>query len=141
MGNPVRLREKRQAESDRRDPWKAGQPPPEGHAEAVAHGSADGKHVLNRCLKEYIHTAVGVVGVSAGPFGGARVIQLLPVMRELGLVMIFSDVNVGGVSQVFGESGELKDAAYIRRTHRFLKELIWMAETLRHGREHIAQRA
>ncbi len=100
------------------------------------------KHVLDSCLKEYIHKAVGVVGVSAGPFGGTRVIQhLLPVMRELGLVMIFSDVNVGGVSKVFGESGELKDAAYTRRTHRFLNELIWMAETLRHGREHIAQRA
>ena len=100
------------------------------------------KHVLDSCLKEYIHKAVGVVGVSAGPFGGTRVIQhLLPVMRELGLVMIFSDVNVGGVSKVFSESGELKDEAYIRRTHRFLNELIWMAETLRHGREHIAQRA
>src|SRR5262249_15619999 len=52
------------------------------------------KHVLDTCLKEYIHKAVGIVGVSAGPFGGARVIQnLLPVMRELGLVTIFWDVN------------------------------------------------
>ena len=42
------------------------------------------KHVLDSCLKEYIHKAVGIVGVSAGPFGGARVIEnLLPVMREL----------------------------------------------------------
>src|SRR5215468_10540260 len=40
------------------------------------------KHVLDSCLKEYIHKAVGIVGVSAGPFGGSRVIQnLLPVMR------------------------------------------------------------
>src|SRR4051812_30027939 len=45
------------------------------------------KHVLDSCLKEYIHKAVGVAGVSAGPFGGARVIEnLLPVFRELGLV-------------------------------------------------------
>src|SRR3974390_1936637 len=48
------------------------------------------KHVLDSCLKEYIHKAVGIVGVSAGPFGGARVIQnLLPVMRELGFVPFF----------------------------------------------------
>lgn len=48
------------------------------------------KHVLDSCLKEYIHKAVGIVGVSAGPFGGTRGIQnLLPVMRELGLVTIF----------------------------------------------------
>src|SRR5437867_5140169 len=30
------------------------------------------KHVLDSCLKEYIHKAVGIVGVSGGPFGGAR---------------------------------------------------------------------
>ena len=41
------------------------------------------KHVLDSCLKEYIHKAVGVVGVSAGPFGGARVIQhLLPAQGQ-----------------------------------------------------------
>lgn len=33
------------------------------------------KHVLDSCLKEYIHKAVGIVGVSAGPFGGVRAIQ------------------------------------------------------------------
>src|SRR5205823_5829377 len=45
------------------------------------------KHVLDTNLKEYIHKAVGVCGVSAGPFGGARMIQsLVPVLRELGLV-------------------------------------------------------
>src|SRR5262245_7228625 len=52
------------------------------------------KHVLDTCLKEYVHKAVGIVGVSGGPFGGTRVIEnLLPVMRELGLVTIFWDVN------------------------------------------------
>src|SRR5260370_6842506 len=35
------------------------------------------KHVLDSCLKEYIHKAVGIVGVSAGPFGGSRVIGKL----------------------------------------------------------------
>ena len=44
------------------------------------------KHALDTNLKEYIHKAVGVCGVSAGGFGGARMIQnLLPVLRELGL--------------------------------------------------------
>src|SRR6058998_3259002 len=28
------------------------------------------KHVLDSNLKEYIHKAVGIAGVSAGPFGG-----------------------------------------------------------------------
>src|SRR5213592_1138284 len=97
------------------------------------------KHVLDTCLKEYIHKAVGVVGVSAGPWGGTRGIQdLLPVMRELGLVMIFWDVNFSVVQNVFDASGALRDEAYLPRIDKFLKELVWMAKTLRHGREQIA---
>jgi NAD(P)H-dependent FMN reductase len=95
--------------------------------------------VLDSCLKEYIHKAAGIVAVSAGPFGGTRVIETsLPVLRELGLVTIFWDVNVGSVAKVFDNSGNLLDQAFVRRTDKFLSELIWMAKTLRYGREHIA---
>jgi NAD(P)H-dependent FMN reductase len=97
------------------------------------------KHVLDSCLKEYIHKAAGIVGVSAGPFGGVRAIQdLIPVIRELGLVNIFWDVNFGNVSKVFDESGKLLDEAFVSRADKFLNELIWMAKTLRHGRDDIA---
>ena len=100
------------------------------------------KHVLDSNLKEYVHKAVGIVGVAAGPFGGARVIEnFLPVLRELGLTTIFWDVNFGGVSKAFDEAGTLLEQAYVRRTDKFLKELIWMAETLRHGRENIRLRS
>src|SRR5262252_445394 len=97
------------------------------------------KHALDMNLEEYIHKAVGICGVSAGPFGGARVIEnLLPVMRELGLVTIFRDVNFGNVQKLFDESGKLLDESFVRRVDKFLKELIWMARVLRHGRENIA---
>jgi NAD(P)H-dependent FMN reductase len=97
------------------------------------------KHMLDGYLKEYIHKAAGIVGVSSGTFGGTRGIQdLLPVLRELGLVTIFWDVNIGPVSQVFDDSGRLLDQALIRRTDKFLDELVWMARTLRYGRETIA---
>jgi NAD(P)H-dependent FMN reductase len=97
------------------------------------------KHVLDSCLKEYIHKAVGIVGVSSGVFGGARVIEnLLPVMRELGLVTIFWDVNFSTVQNVFDATGKLLEAAYISRIDKFLKELIWMSRTLRYGRENIS---
>lgn len=96
------------------------------------------KHVLDSCLKEYIHKPAGIAGVSAGPFGGARGIQsLVPVLRELGLVPIFWDLNFGTVAKTFDESGKLLDEAYYRRADKFLEELIWMAKTLRHGRENI----
>jgi NAD(P)H-dependent FMN reductase len=94
------------------------------------------KHVLDTNLKEYIHKAVGICGVSAGGFGGTRVIQnLLPVMRELGLVTIFWDGNFSNVQSLFDADGVLLDESYVKRTDKFLKELIWMARVLRYGRE------
>jgi NAD(P)H-dependent FMN reductase len=98
------------------------------------------KHALDMNLKEYIHKAVGICGVSAGSFGGARVIEgLLPVMRELGLVTIFEDVNFGNVRNIFDEQGKLLDQAYVRRVDKFLNELTWMARVLRHGRENVSE--
>jgi len=97
------------------------------------------KHALDSCLNEYIHKAVGLVGVSAGPFAGIRVIQgLLPVMRELGLVTIFWDGNFSAAHTLFDASGALLDPSYTQRTDKFLKELVWMAKVLRLGREHVA---
>jgi NAD(P)H-dependent FMN reductase len=97
------------------------------------------KHALDSNLKEYIHKAVGICGVSAGPFGGARVIEnLVPVMRELGLVTIFWDVNFTNADKAFDASGKLIDEAYVKRFDKFVKELIWMAKVLRHGRENIS---
>src|SRR5438552_9675718 len=97
------------------------------------------KHALDMNLKEYIHKAVGICGVSAGPMGGSRVIEsLLPVMRELGLVTIFEDVNFGKIGMLFDERGKLLDENFVRRVDAFLNELIWMCRVLRHGRENIA---
>src|SRR6185436_9728077 len=98
------------------------------------------KHALDTNLKEYIHKAVGICGVSTGGFGGTRVIEaLLPVLRELGLVVIFWDGNFSKSLELFDESGKIKDeAAQVKRLDKFLGELIWMSKTLRHGRENIS---
>ena len=98
------------------------------------------KHALDMNLAEYVHKAVGICGVSAGAFGGARAIEaLLPVMRELGLVTIFWDVNFGNVGKLFDEQGKLLDRSYERRFDKFLNELIWMTRVLRYGRENIPE--
>jgi NAD(P)H-dependent FMN reductase len=97
------------------------------------------KHVLDTNLKEYIHKAAGVCGVSAGPFGGARMIQnFLPVLRELGMMTIFTDVYFGNAGKLFDTmTGKISDPAYAGRLDKFLSELVWMARVLRFGREQL----
>lgn len=96
------------------------------------------KSVLDTLLKEYIHKAVAFVGVSAGPWGGTRVIEsMVPMVRELGLAVTFSDLNFPKVGSKFGENGELLDTAYESRVSSFLDELAWMARTLRWGRMNV----
>src|SRR5207244_13052984 len=85
------------------------------------------KHALDMNLEEYIHKAVGICGVSVGLFGGARVIEgLLPVMRELGLVTIFWDVNFGNVQNLFDEQGKLIDQSYMRSIDKLLNKFIML---------------
>src|SRR5437667_7760455 len=51
------------------------------------------KHALDMNLKEYIHKAVGMCGILAEPFGGARVIEaVLPLVGQHGLVTIVDHV-------------------------------------------------
>lgn len=95
------------------------------------------KHILDSNLKEYIHKAAGICGISAGGFGGTRVIEaFLPVLRELGLVTIFWDGNFSGVQKLFDADGNILDeATHVKRIDKFLGELIWMTKVLRYGRE------
>jgi NAD(P)H-dependent FMN reductase len=96
------------------------------------------KHMLDLNYREYLHKAVGVCGVSAGPFGGVRAIEaLLPTFKAFGLAPIVTDLNFGNVNSLVDESGQLTPEAqstYGRRFERFIEELCWLAKTLRHGR-------
>lgn len=95
------------------------------------------KHVLDLNYKEYLHKAVGVCAVSAGPFGGVRAVEaLLPNFKAYGLSPIVADLNFGNVNKIVDESGQLIDqTTYHRRFERFMHELIWLTTTLKHGRE------
>ena len=96
------------------------------------------KSVLDLLLREYVHKAVAMVGVSAGPFGGVRVVEALVTMiRELGLAVTFTDLNFPKVREKFDENGNLLDEAYEERVKAFLEELIWMSKTLRWGRQNL----
>lgn len=99
------------------------------------------KSVLDLLLKEYIHKAVAFVGVSAGPWGGTRVIEAcVPMVRELGLAVTFSDLNFPKVASKFDGEGNLLDEAYEKRVQDFLDEIVWMATTLRWGRDNLSSK-
>lgn len=99
------------------------------------------KAVLDLLLKEYIHKAVAFVGVSAGPWGGTRVIEaMVPMVRELGLAVTFTDLNFPKVQHTFDAEGKLLDQAFEQRAEDFLDELVWMSRTLKWGRENVASK-
>lgn len=94
------------------------------------------KSVLDTLLKEYIHKAVALVGVSAGPWGGTRVIEaMVPMVRELGLAVTFRDLYFPRIKTKFDEQGNLLDGSYEKTVLGFLDELVWMSRVMRWGRE------
>lgn len=96
------------------------------------------KAVLDLLLREYVHKAVAFVGVSAGPWGGTRVIEaMVPMVRELGLAVTFADLNFPFVQKTFDDNGTLLDPAFEKRAKDFLDELVWMAEVLKWGRANV----
>lgn len=96
------------------------------------------KSVLDLLLKEYIHKSVAFVGVSAGPWGGTRVIEaMVQMVRELGLSATFTDLNFPSVQDKFDQDGALLDQAYTRRAGDFLDELVWINRVLKWGRENL----
>ena len=96
------------------------------------------KRMLDSELKNYIHKPVAFAGVSAGPWGGVRGIEsLVNVVRELGLVSTFTDMQFPKVQELFDENGVLQNEAYREYVKRAWVELIWMTKTLQHGRQNI----
>jgi NAD(P)H-dependent FMN reductase len=99
------------------------------------------KAVLDLLLREYIHKAVAFVGVSAGPWGGTRVIEALVTMvRELGLAVTFTDLNFPKIHTLFDAEGNLLDPAFEARAKAFLDELVWLSRVLKWGRANVPSR-
>lgn len=94
------------------------------------------KRMLDSELENYIHKPVAMAGVSAGPWGGVRAIEaFVPIARELGLVTSFADVMFPRVQHLFDASGTPSEDILREPVVKAWKELIWLARTLRWGRE------
>jgi hypothetical protein len=62
---------------------------------------------------------------------------MVPVCRELGLAVTFTDLNFPKVEKTFDDEGKLLDTAYERRVKDFLDELVWLSTALKWGRENV----
>jgi NAD(P)H-dependent FMN reductase len=97
------------------------------------------KRALDSEYSVYFHKAVALAGVSSGPWGGVRAIEsILPVLRTLGLIVSRHDLNFPKVQELFDQDGNLKDEKYVSRIEKSLEELLWLARTLKWGRENSA---
>ncbi|MCK9360942.1 NAD(P)H-dependent oxidoreductase [Patescibacteria group bacterium] len=98
------------------------------------------KRALDVCFEEYERKAVGVVGVSNGMIGGARMIeQLSQVVRRLGLSITKTDLLFPRAPEAFNEDGSPKDEKTHERCAVFLNELLFLAHSLKWGRENISE--
>lgn len=98
------------------------------------------KRMLDSELKNYSHKPVAFAGVSNGQWGGIRAIEaLVHTVRKMGMVTSNVDVQFPNVQDIFNEDGVLLDEAYRKRVRRVYAELIWMAKTLKYGRDTIVK--
>ncbi|HEY6737144.1 MAG TPA: NAD(P)H-dependent oxidoreductase [Candidatus Saccharimonadia bacterium] len=98
------------------------------------------KRLLDSELENYVHKPVAFAGVSNGGWGGVRMIEaLVNTVREMGLAATFTDVHFPRVQDMFDDKGKLKPefAVQRERIQRTYAELVWMAKTLKWGRENL----
>ncbi len=82
------------------------------------------KLLLDSLWSEYNGKAVGIVGVSAGTFGGARVIDhIKPVLIELKLHPVRESVNISKVAEAVGEDGSFVSAETNENVEKMIKEI------------------
>jgi NAD(P)H-dependent FMN reductase len=90
------------------------------------------KNQIDHFLETWFWRPAGIVSYSGGSFGGVRAaVQMRAVLGEIGLVSIPSILAMPRVSKAFAEDGTPEDeAAWERRTKKFLDELEWFSEAL-----------
>lgn len=97
------------------------------------------KRLLDSGWSNYKHKPVATAGVSNGPWGGVRVCEaLLPVYHTMWMVTIKPELYFPKIQDLFDEQGNLKPEyidMYTKNVTAAYDELIWMARTLKAGRE------
>ncbi|NEN93526.1 MAG: NAD(P)H-dependent oxidoreductase, partial [Okeania sp. SIO3H1] len=89
------------------------------------------KLLLDSLWDSYIGKAVGLVGVSAGTLGAARVVDhIKPVLVELKLHTVKEAVHISRVSEAIGENGQFANDKTAEYTMAMVKEISALATAL-----------
>lgn len=90
------------------------------------------KMVLDTNFAEYANKAVGIVGVSDGPWGGVRMVEnLVNYTQTLGMKPILKALHFPKVQDTFDEQGKLLDDKYPKRIETFLDDIIELTRMLK----------
>ena len=93
------------------------------------------KLLLDSLFEEYEKKPVLLCGVSAGGWGGTRVVDhIKQVLIELKMVPTRSALYYPGVKKLFNEEGVILGEGHSERVAEALAELLWYAETLKNAR-------
>ncbi len=82
---------------------------------------------------DYLYKPVGFVGITDGDFGASRAIEaLLPVVRTLGMIPVYTDVNITKVLEIFDERDAIKDPdIWQKRLGKMVEQLKILASKLK----------
>lgn len=96
------------------------------------------KSLFDTEWKNYNNKPALLAGVSAGNWGGTRVIeQFQQVLKAAKVFVINADIQFRNIAEVFDENGNLLDESYNKRIDSSLDYLIWTTKTLKYGRDNI----
>jgi NAD(P)H-dependent FMN reductase len=94
------------------------------------------KNTLDYFLEEYFWRPSAIVCYSAGRYGGVRAaMQLRMTLSELGMPSIPSLLPFPTVGEILDPDGQPRQPWIDKAADRFLAELAWYAEAMRHQRQ------
>ena len=89
------------------------------------------KLLLDSLGPHYKGLPVGLVGVSSGTLGGARVIEhIKPVLIELYMTLIKESIMIPNVKDAFDESGNIKNESTTEYVNKIVDELTALAQKI-----------
>lgn len=94
------------------------------------------KNALDWGYLEFEKKAFGLVGVSNGSVGGARMIEnLKPIIQNYNSMAVRETVMIGPVEKYFDADGNMIESSLDKKIDGLLSSVVWWAEALKQARE------